>query len=211
MRDKEFQLNDSTAYFFDDIDRFAKQDYQPSQQDILRARIRSLGIEEAMFNLDGLEFKMVDVGGQRSERRKWIHCFECVTAVLYTASLSEYDQTLREDNSQNRMKESLLLFDEICNSPYFEKTDFILFLNKTDLLKEKISKSDDLKVLFKEYTGGKNFEAASNFIKEKYLAINGSPHRIHTHFTCAVDTDSILFVFKSVKETLLREVMEQIF
>jgi len=56
---------------------------------------------------------MVDVGGQRSERRKWIHCFDNVTAVLYCASLSCYDLVLREDNTQNRMAEAILLFDEV--------------------------------------------------------------------------------------------------
>jgi len=145
LRDKEYQLNESAHYFFDDIARFSQKDYAPSHQDILRARVRSVGIEESQFNLDGLELKMIDVGGQRSERRKWIHCFEGVTAVLFCASLSEYDQYLREDKKQNRMTESLLLFDEISNSPWFEKTAIILFLNKTDLLKDKIAKVDNLK------------------------------------------------------------------
>ena len=95
---------------------------------------------------------MLDVGGQRSERRKWIHCFDCVTAVLFCASLSEYDQTLREDDTQNRMKESLLLFDEICNSPWFRDTAFILFLNKTDLFRDKIQRVP-LTVCFPQYNG----------------------------------------------------------
>ena len=42
-------------------------------------------------------FRVVDVGGQRSERKKWIHCFEDVTAILFFVALSEYDMTLRED------------------------------------------------------------------------------------------------------------------
>jgi len=211
FRDKKYQLNDSAAYFFDDIDRFNNDNYTPTHQDILRARIRSLGIEEAFFNLDGMEFKMVDVGGQRSERRKWIHCFDCVTAVMFCASLSEYDQTLREDPTQNRMKESLLLFDEICNSPWFADTAFILFLNKTDLLKDKISKTDDLKVTFPTYSGGTNYEAAMNFIKDRYMEMNTSPHTIYSHFTCAVDTEGVIFVFKCVRETLLKDVLEIMF
>lgn len=42
----------------------------------------------------------MDVGGQRSERKKWIHCFENVIALIYLASLSEYDQCLEEDNQE---------------------------------------------------------------------------------------------------------------
>ncbi|KAL6072816.1 Guanine nucleotide-binding protein subunit alpha [Balamuthia mandrillaris] len=152
MRDRAYQLNDSAAYFFDNVERFLDEDYCPTEQDVLRARVRSTGIEEADFTFEDISFRMVDVGGQRSERRKWIHCFDCVTAVVFCVAMSEYDQTLREDDQQNRMKESLLLFDEICNSPWFMETSFILFLNKIDLFKEKIQRVD-LRVTFPNYTG----------------------------------------------------------
>lgn len=49
---------------------------------------------------------MVDVGGQRSERRKWIHCFEKVTSIMFLVALSEYDQVLVE--SANEVKWRLL-------------------------------------------------------------------------------------------------------
>ncbi len=55
------------------------------------------------------------MGGQRNERRKWIHCFDDVTAVIFVAAISEYDQVLYEDPTQNRLMEALNLFDEICN------------------------------------------------------------------------------------------------
>jgi hypothetical protein len=45
-------------------------------------------------------FRLVDVGGQRSERKKWLHCFEDVTAILFCVALSEYDLVLIEDNKQ---------------------------------------------------------------------------------------------------------------
>jgi len=95
---------------------------------------------------------MVDVGGQRSERRKWIHCFDEVTAILFVCGLSEYDQYLREDETQMRMHESILLFDEICNSSWFQNTSIILFLNKEDLFRDKITKVD-LKICFPNYDG----------------------------------------------------------
>ena len=81
---------------------------------------------------------MFDVGGQRSERRKWINCFENVTAVVFLVAISEYDQLLLEDESVNRMHEALTLFDSICNSRWFIKTSIILFLNKIDRFKEKL-------------------------------------------------------------------------
>ena len=45
---------------------------------------------------------MFDVGGQRSERKKWIHCFENVTSIIFCVALSEYDQVLLEESSQVR-------------------------------------------------------------------------------------------------------------
>lgn len=45
---------------------------------------------------------MFDVGGQRSERKKWIHCFEGVTAIIFCVALSAYDLVLAEDEEMVR-------------------------------------------------------------------------------------------------------------
>jgi len=209
MRDRHYQLNDSAAYFFENIERFMSPSYVPTQADVLRARVRSTGIEEAMFKFEDIFFRMVDVGGQRSERRKWIHCFDGVTAVIFCVSMSEYDQSLREDDTQNRMRESLLLFDEICNSHWFRNITFILFLNKTDLFREKILQTD-LKVCFPNYTGGLNFDSAAAFIKARFLEQNQSPHVIYTHYTCAISTENIEFVFKCVREAVLKKILNDV-
>lgn len=95
---------------------------------------------------------MFDVGGQRSERKKWIHCFEGVTAIIFCVALSGYDLVLAEDEEMNRMIESMKLFDSICNSKWFVETSIILFLNKKDLFEEKIPRSP-LTICFPEYTG----------------------------------------------------------
>jgi hypothetical protein len=42
--------------------------------------------------MDGIRVNLIDVGGQRSERKKWLHCFESVDAVLFVVAMSEYDQ-----------------------------------------------------------------------------------------------------------------------
>jgi len=209
-RDREFQLNDSAEYFFKNVEHFLPDDYIPTQEDILRARVRSTGIEEAEFEFEDMPFRMFDVGGQRSERRKWIHCFEGVTAVIFCTSLSEYDQTLREDDSQNRMKESLLLFDEICNLPWFQDTAFVLFLNKVDLFKEKLARGIDLKICFPDYKDALSYQPSVEFIRKRFLDLNQSSHAVYSHFTCAIDTDQVKVVFQSVRSTLLNEVLDAI-
>jgi guanine nucleotide-binding protein G(i) subunit alpha len=82
----------------------AQPNYLPNDQDILRSRVKTTGITETMFSVGELTYRLFDVGGQRSERKKWIHCFENVTALVFLVALSEYDQMLYEDESVNRMQ-----------------------------------------------------------------------------------------------------------
>ena len=83
--------------FFEDLDRLFNKDFVPTDQDVLRARLRTTGITETVFDLGSLQYRMFDVGGQRSERKKWIHCFENVNALLFLVAISGYDQCLAED------------------------------------------------------------------------------------------------------------------
>ena len=153
-RSREYQLNDSAAYYLNQLDRIASPHYVPTQQDVLRTRVKTTGIIETQFNFKGLHFKMFDVGGQRSERKKWIHCFEGVTSIIFCVALSGYDLVLAEDEEMNRMMESMKLFDSICNNKWFVETSIILFLNKKDLFEDKIRHSP-LSICFPEYKGMK--------------------------------------------------------
>jgi guanine nucleotide-binding protein G(i) subunit alpha len=98
-----FFANHRNSYF-DSIDRIAQPDYIPNDQDVLRSRVKTTGITETTFIIGDLTYRMFDVGGQRSERKKWIHCFENVTTILFLVAISEYDQLLFEDETVNRMQ-----------------------------------------------------------------------------------------------------------
>ncbi len=106
-RSSEFQLDDSAPYFFVNLERIAGELYKPTNEDILNVRAKTTGIVETEFIHNGLHFRMVDVGGQRNERKKWIHCFQDVTAIIFVVAVSEYDLKLEEDLVTNRMHESL--------------------------------------------------------------------------------------------------------
>jgi len=158
--------------------------------------------------VDQLHFRLVDVGGQRSERKKWIHCFQDVTAVVFFVALSEYDQRLYEDETVSRIDESVKLFDEICNSKWFENTSIILFLNKSDIFHEKIKRSP-LKNVFPEYEGGPDFDLATGFMIKHFEKLNRNPKRkdIYPHVTNATNTANIMFVFNAVKDILLKKIL----
>merc|ERR1711974_370691 len=161
---EELMLPDCAAYLFERLDSISDANYTPSIDDCIRCRQSTTGVIESQFSFKGTQFVVVDAGGQRSERRKWIHCFDNVKVVLFCAALNEYDMTLREDKRVNRMAESLKLFQEICNEPSLLRIPVILFLNKKDLFEEKIE-TIDLTCLFPEYQGGCNYQAALEFIK----------------------------------------------
>lgn len=145
---------------------------------------------------------MFDVGGQRSERRKWLTLFEGVNALLFLIALSEYDQQLYEDESVNRMQEALNLCDSIINSKWFKDTTIILFMNKIDILASKLPKSP-LKTFFDDYRGDNSYENACEFFQSKFLALNrNSEKAIHAHFTCATDTSNISRIMSAVYEDI---------
>uniref|UniRef100_G3U0T4 G protein subunit alpha i3 n=1 Tax=Loxodonta africana TaxID=9785 RepID=G3U0T4_LOXAF len=209
-RSREYQLNDSASYYLNDLDRISQINYIPTQQDVLRTRVKTTGIVETHFTFKDLYFKMFDVGGQRSERKKWIHCFEGVTAIIFCVALSDYDLVLAEDEEMNRMHESMKLFDSICNNKWFTDTSIILFLNKKDLFEEKIRRSP-LTICYPEYTGSNTYEEAAAYIQCQFEDLNRrkDTKEIYTHFTCATDTKNVQFVFDAVTDVIIKNNLKE--
>jgi len=217
-RNNEIQLPggaSGTTYYVEHAMRFANRGYLPTQDDVIRAKLRTTGITEVTFNVGQTEFTMVDVGGQRSERRKWLNCFVDISAVIFLVAINEYDMVLEEDNKTNRMEESLKLFQKLTGAQWFESTSFILFLNKSDLFKEKIQKKP-LKEFFEDYDtfvgelkekeNLSEFDKSCEYIKAQYVeAFNGS--RLYPFVTCAIDTENCDRVFAAVRDTVISQAL----
>lgn len=211
----KFQLPDSTAFYFEKVDEIIADGYKPSNDDILRSRVRTSGIVEEKYEIEGVKFSMYDVGGQRNERKKWIHCFEEVTAVIFVAALSAYDQVLYEDENTNRMSEAINLFGQICNEQWFEKTSIILFLNKKDLFEDKIVRVNPRDVIapngekpWGDYEGELgDYQAGCDYFEDKFKKQNQHPdnHQITAHMTCATDTENVKTIFETCKQVILEE------
>lgn len=213
-RRSEYQIVESVKFYFNEIDRIMKDDYIASQQDMLIARVRTSGIVTEKYVIDKKNFEMYDVGGQRNERKKWIHCFDDVTAVIFVAALSEYDQALFEDSSTNRMVEAIDLFADICNNRYFTNSSMILFLNKKDLFEEKILDVDIAATPsfadFQGELGADNYyDLGVTYFLDKFKDVNQNKDRmIYHHVTCATDTENVAVVFNACKDIILRGNME---
>ncbi|KAF0991473.1 hypothetical protein HZS_4954, partial [Henneguya salminicola] len=158
------EMSESTPYFLENIKRITEKDYLPNNDDIVRVRNQTTGITETCIEYKDVIFKLFDVGGQRSERKKWINCFDEVDAVIYVIALSDYNRFLTEDLTTNCMNETLKLLGALSNSPYLRTLPFIILLNKEDVFSEKIAQIP-LTVSFPEYSGDCSKTSAIHHIK----------------------------------------------
>ncbi|KAJ3432031.1 guanine nucleotide-binding protein g(o) subunit alpha [Anaeramoeba flamelloides] len=202
LRDN-FQIPDNSDYFLDNAGRIFDKSYSPNNIDILNCRIATTGIQEIHFDVGEKNWVVVDVGGQRNERRKWIHHFEGVHALIFVIGINEFAKKLYEDNTINRMHESLMVWESTLKNRYFKKTPIILMFNKVDLFKESLIRSN-LSDCFPDFNGENNFEEASKFIKKKFIKKKYLKFRkIYHHFTCGTDTKMVGNIFSDVMETIL--------
>jgi len=208
-RSAEYQLPDCASYYLNDMDRLAVEDYVPTDDDIIRSRVKTTGVIETKFEIEGSTFVLVDVGGQRSERRKWVVCFQDVTAVIFCVALSEYNLKCYEDNETNRMLESINLFKEIVNSKWFNDIPLILFLNKSDLLEQRIKEKVLLNIAFPDYNKDHTFENYVDFIASKFVeVIINQSKQIYQHVTCATSYDSVEAVWNAVQDIVLNKALD---
>ncbi|KZT09053.1 heterotrimeric G protein alpha subunit 4 [Laetiporus sulphureus 93-53] len=214
-RGNEAALPDNLIYYFPDLDRLFDPAYVPNEQDIVQARARTIGITETVFQLKDHEMLMVDVGGQKSERRKWIHCFQDVTSILFLVSLSGYDQCLVEDKDANQMQDAMTIWDSICHSQWFKQTSIILFLNKNDLFEKKVEHSN-IKNFFPDYEGQPgDASAGRDYFKKRFARLaqkaNQKEREVYIHTTTATDTAMLRIVMAAVEGTIIsnniREIM----
>ncbi|TMW41435.1 hypothetical protein DOY81_013484 [Sarcophaga bullata] len=205
LRRREYALLDSTKYFFSHLDRIADPYYVPNDEDLLRVREPAKAIEEYLFKYRKVEFHITGVGCQLSERRKWLHYFDNVTAIIFLVAISEYDQFSYGDDCRNCLRETLELLKTITQYDYFDDISIIFVFNKNDLFEEKIMQSH-LKDYFPEYKGPQYDPlAARSFILDMFLKCISPQRRVYHYFTNSTDmkSENIVYVFTAVRDTIL--------
>jgi len=202
----QLQVQDSLAYFVENAQRISKPDYIPSKDDVLHVRTRTTGIVEEEMKIHNKMFHIVDVGGQRSERKKWMTCFDDVRGLIFVVSLISYNQVLYEDEQTNRMVESLLLFRKTLGGTNFKDSCIVVFFNKDDLFKEMI-KNYPITKCFPKYKGELTEEAQYAYIRQMYES--QVTHRtIYFHRTCATNTNQIEVIFNAVNLTIIKKALD---
>ncbi|KAG6336303.1 hypothetical protein ID866_2779 [Astraeus odoratus] len=207
------RIEDSSGFFLDDIDRIASPDYQPTDGDIVRARLRTVGVQEHRFTLDAdndQEWIMYDFGGTRSSRASWASFFDDVDAIIFLSPISCFDERLREDQTVNRLEDSLQLWRSVCSSRILAKTQIVLFLNKCDILRKKMKRGVLVKTYVPSFADRTNDAiTVMNYFLQHFKEISRTcspePRQFFVHFTSVIDTTATAATLDVVQESVLRQ------
>eukprot|EP01083_Nonionella_stella_P302646 1044379_1 len=215
-----FQIHDNVEYFFERIHTISNPMYEPSFDDYLRHTQRTRGFSQRTIIADidkfgEHRFEVTDVGGQRSERRKWMPFIsEDIHAVLYIVGIADYDLKLFEDNHTNRLIEAIELFKTIMiKGKFFANKSVLLFFNKYDLFKVKI-KEVPITVAFDDFPTDEmnpnHEDDVVRFVAGKFLQVFEDQNvnlagPLHILRTTALDTDNINKVFRDITLDLVKQ------
>ncbi|SJL10406.1 uncharacterized protein ARMOST_13792 [Armillaria ostoyae] len=218
---RKMRLPDSAGFFLNELDRIATRDYHVTDDDIVRARLRTVGIQEYQVRFksgpidaprtDGAwEWRIYDVGGCRTTRTAWLPFFENTNVIIFLCPVSCFDERLEEDYSVNRLEDSTILWRSICSSKLLARTQLILFMNKCDLLKRKLKRGVQVKKYLPSYGDRPNdVTNVVRYLREKFKDMQRqlSPAARHAYIypTTVTDTEATAKTLESVRDGVLRE------
>jgi len=218
LKKHHVRLEDSPGFFLNDAARVADPSYEPTDADIVRARVRTIGVEEHKFVLEngitpGSEWYIYDVGGSRSVRQHWVPYFDDVQAIIFLAPLA-FNQVLEEDPRVNRLEDSIYLWKEICSNPLLARSTLILFMNKMDILEANLDAGVSVQKYVPSYGDTPNdMEHVTRYFKEKFRAYQKrlSPRQrpFFCHETSAIDTHATSAILVGVREGILRSHLQK--
>jgi len=198
------------GYFWEHINRVILPDFSPNDEDIIRARVRTAGANSSSIFIDRRYFEFYDVGGQKPERAKWqvVLSENKFTTIIYFVAADEFDvENEDQDTNRTKMEISRFIFSELVNSQMVdENCPIVLFLNRTDLFEIRMNDPEGFQSFqdtFPDYFGGKDYEKGLEHLLELFLSSTRKHTNMKHYFTCALDRDSLVTVWRIVKESLL--------
>jgi guanine nucleotide-binding protein subunit alpha len=211
---RKYRVDESSGFFLNDVDRIATKSYKPSNDDVVRARLRTLGVQEHHFTFEegkhvGTEWHIYDVGGSRSSRASWAPFFDDMDAIIFLAPVSVFDEKLLEDGRVNRLQDSYELWKQVMTNKVLVRTQVILFLNKYDLLVKKLKRGVRIGDFISSYAERENTpEAAVKYFeahfKEVHRRHSPSDRALYIHVTSVIDTKSTTTTLTMVEDGILR-------
>ena len=206
---KTLHWDENAPYFLDKLDELSSSSYTPTDEDFLRLRTRTVGIVETRFDYKKMHICLIDVGGQKTERKKWIHAFDGVDVLLFVVSVSDFNLTMEEAGDKSRLQDALTLFEDVICSPFFNRRNVVVFLNKMDVLEEKLKRGVCIRDYVDDFEGDADkVEDVVAYYEAKLRAANQSHAReLYFHHTTALDTGMMDTVFSAVIDQFVSEAL----
>jgi len=210
---RSLKLDEWSEFFLKHIDRVAASDYIPTTDDILHARIQTMGVAEHTFNVNvngrPVLWHLYDVGGARGQRHSWVPFFDDANAIIFMAPVSAFDQYLEEDPRTNRIDDSLQLFTQICSNVLLRSVHLVLFLNKTDLLRAKLERGLKFRKYIISFGDRPNeYDTVLHYFRAHFLQVhrkhNENRRVLYTHFTSVVETKATQRIIGNVRDSVVR-------
>ncbi|RPD54524.1 G-alpha-domain-containing protein [Lentinus tigrinus ALCF2SS1-7] len=214
LAERRIRLEESSGFYLDEIDRITAKMYFPTDDDVLKARLKTTGVVEHKFTLSknsefrGVEWVIYDVGGARNQRQAWAPYFDDVNAIIFLAPISAFDQQLAEDPRVNRLEDSFQLWKSVIESRLLAHVNIVLFLNKCDLLKKKLESGVRLRHYMPSYNRPNDYETVSQYFRNRFGAMHQSvtPNKtreLFIHLTSVTDTRKTHMIITNVRDIIL--------
>ncbi|KAF4563694.1 hypothetical protein EYR36_002932 [Pleurotus pulmonarius] len=221
LRRRKVRVEEGPGFYLNELERVTALRYMPSDDDVLKARLKTVGVSEYKFEMEipagrdtGTEWRIVDVGGSRSQVSTWVPFFDDVDAIIFLAPISGFDQVLAEDRTVNRLEDSVLLWKAVCSNKLLANVDLVLFLNKCDILEAKLNSGVSLAKYVRSYGDRANdLDTAGKYLRSKFSAIHReyspNPRKFYAFCTSVTDTATTAGIIASVRDMVIRQHLKQ--
>ncbi|KAI0756083.1 guanine nucleotide binding protein, alpha subunit [Daedaleopsis nitida] len=214
LAERRIRLEESSGFYLDDIERITAKMYFPTDDDVLKARLKTTGVVEHKFTLTknsefrGVEWVIYDVGGARNQRQAWAPYFDDVNAIIFLAPISAFDQQLAEDPRVNRLEDSFMLWKSVIESKLLAHVNIVLFLNKCDLLKKKLESGERLHHHMPSYNRPNDYETVSKYFRNRFGAMHqqltpNKSRELFIHLTSVTETRKTHIIISNVRDIIL--------
>jgi len=219
LKSSDIALEEQPGFFLNQAVRVTREDFVPRPDDVLIARVTTIGPEQHTIIAEkGSEkakhWTIYDVGGARGQRAVWAQFFNDVNIIIFLAPMSGFNQVLAEDEGVNRLTDSLRLWQTICSNKLLAEVEFVLFLNKLDILDAKLKAGVQFSSFVTSYVDKPNeTKPVAKYLLDVFVSLHQqySPKRrkLHPHLTCAVDTRATSSIIVRIQETILVKVLAE--
>ncbi|KAF8913503.1 guanine nucleotide binding protein, alpha subunit [Mucidula mucida] len=219
---RSVHIEETSGFFLNDLERVCASDYVPSDDDVVRARLRTTGVQEWRIRFSGSQaaglhpdfgrdWVIYDVGGCRTMRHAWLPFFENINAIIFLAPLSPFDLPLSEDPTMNRLDDTMRIWRFIVATKLLSRTTLIVFLNKCDLLKRKLRSGAQFGRYVTNYSGENEIGPVVKWMRDKFKdlskahAPSDAVRAVYLYPTSVTDTKATAITLRTVHDGILRD------